>query len=163
MQLLRALLLALPLSLCASCAIHSTANEWNQRIGSDGKPVFYTSTTKVGLNLLVAVPFLGRLSIDGMVNDMTKAIAKRGGDRVRIVQGDTENYWYGFPPFTWIATPVVSTLTAEYQPNDEELVRAFVELELEEDDDLTEEEALALAVARVKDLREATGDDEDTD
>lgn len=107
--------------LLGACAFHSSATHWNGLDGADGEPVFYTATTKVGFQLFVAVPFIGNLGIDGLVDDMTEDIGKRGGDRVRIVQGSTENYWYGFPPFTWILTPVVSTLTAEYRPSDEEL------------------------------------------
>jgi len=41
-----------------------------------------------------------------MVDDLTESIAAEGGDRVRIIKGDSENYWDGFPPITWILTPV---------------------------------------------------------
>jgi hypothetical protein len=112
------------LGLCAllgACAMHSTATQWNGRVGPDGEPVFYASSTKVGMNLLVAVPFLGDLDLDGQVDSMTEDLAERGGDRVRIVQGSTETYWYGFPPVTWVLTPVVTTLTAEYRPSDDEI------------------------------------------
>lgn len=107
--------------LLVGCAMHSTATQWNGRVGPDGEPVFYASSTKVGMNLLVAVPFLGDLDLDGQVDSMTEDLAERGGDRVRIVQGSTETYWYGFPPVTWVLTPVVTTLTAEYRPSDEEI------------------------------------------
>ena len=62
-----------------------------------------------------------------MVDDLTANVAEIEGDRVRIVQGSSENYWYGFPPFTWIITPVVSTLTAEYQPSAAELAEVEAE------------------------------------
>lgn len=120
---LRALLF-LALTVLPSCAFHSTATDWNTRVGPDGVPVHYTSTSKVGFKLLVLIPFLGDTEITGMVDDLSQNIADIGGDRVRIVQGSSENYWYGFPPFTWIITPVVSTLTAEYQPTPEELAKA---------------------------------------
>jgi hypothetical protein len=102
--------------LCSGCAFHTTATEWHDRLGPDGEPVYYTSTTKVGVNFLVGISFLGDTGIGGMVDEVTANIAAQNGDRVRIVQGSTENYWYGFPPFTWILTPVVSTLAAEYRP-----------------------------------------------
>jgi hypothetical protein len=107
--------------LLGGCAMHSTATQWNGRVGPDGEPVFYASSTKVGMNLLVAVPFLGDLDLDGQVDSMTEDLAERGGDRVRIVQGSTETYWYGFPPVTWVLTPVVTTLTAEYRPSEDEI------------------------------------------
>ena len=117
-----ALPLLLPLFL-GSCAFHSTARSWNERVGPDGEEVFFKSTTKVGLNFLVVLPFLGDTGITGMVDDLTEDVAGEGGDHVRIVQGDSENYWYGFPPFTWIVTPVISTLAAEYRPSEEALRR----------------------------------------
>lgn len=107
--------------LCGSCALHSTANEWNGLVDKSGKPVHLDSTTKVGFNFLIVLPFAGRTNLDGMVNDATKNIKKLGGNYVRVIQGNSENYWYGFPPFTWIITPVVSTLVVEYQPTEEAL------------------------------------------
>ena len=119
--MIRSILSAALLTVLASgCAFHTIADEWHERVGPDGEPVYYTSTTKVGLNLLVVVPFLGDTGIGGMVEDLTENIAEQDGNYVRIVQGSSENYWYGFPPFTWIVTPVVSTLAAEYRPGVEE-------------------------------------------
>ena len=99
------------------CAYHSTARNWNGLTGSDGNPTYYKTTTKVGLKLFVAIPFIGNNSIDGMIDTLTSEIAGAKGDHVRIVQGSNENYWYGFPPFTWILTPVLTTVAAEYTPD----------------------------------------------
>ena len=105
------------LSVLSSCAFHSTAKNWNGLTGSNGKPTYYKITTKVAFKLAVAIPLIGNIGIDGMVDDLTEEIAEVKGDNVRIVQGSTENYWYGFPPFTWILTPVISTVAAEYTPD----------------------------------------------
>lgn len=105
------------LSVLSSCAFHSTAKDWNGLTGSNGKPTYYKTTTKLALKLAVAIPFLGDIDIDGMVDDLTAEIAEAKGDHVRIVQGSTENYWYGFPPVTWILTPILSTVAAEYTPD----------------------------------------------
>jgi hypothetical protein len=105
----------------AGCAFHSTATHWNGTLGADGEPVFYASTTKIGLQLFVAVPFLGDLGIDGQVDSLTADLASRGGNHVRIVQSNSTNYWYGLPPVTWVFTPVVSTLNAEYRPSEQEI------------------------------------------
>jgi hypothetical protein len=99
------------------CAFHSTAKNWSGLVGVDGKPAYYKKTTKVVFNAFVIIPFLGNASIDGMVRDMTADIVKEKGNNVRIVQGASENYWYGFPPFTWILTPVTTTVSAEYTPD----------------------------------------------
>src|SRR5262245_29292378 len=101
---LAAILAAVLAVLFSGCAFHTTAEEWNGRVGPDGKPVYYTTATQVGANLLIIIPFLGHLEIPGMVDELTEEIQEKGGDDVRIVQGNSENYWYGFSPFTWIVS-----------------------------------------------------------
>jgi uncharacterized lipoprotein YbaY len=93
----------------------------------------------VGANLLIIIPFLGHLEIPGMVDELTEEIQEKGGDDVRIVQGNSENYWYGFSPFTWIVSPVVSTLAAEYHPSPEQFLkdRQKHRTEFIEDNDMT--------------------------
>jgi hypothetical protein len=108
-------------ALLGGCAFHSTATHWNGTLGPDGYPVFYAATTKLGVQLFVAVPFLGDLGIDGQVDSLTSTVAKRGGNHVRIVQSTSTNYWYGLPPVTWVFTPVVSTVNAEYRPSEGEI------------------------------------------
>jgi hypothetical protein len=106
--------------LVSSCSFSSKATDWSQRVGLDKKPTTYINTTKIGLNLLVFVPFMGDMGISGMVRDMTAKVEEEKGDEVRITQGDSENYWYGWPPITWIVTPVISTVAAEYYPSEEQ-------------------------------------------
>lgn len=112
-----ALVLALALVPLAGCSFHNTARAWNGLVGADGEPVFYTSTTKVGVRFLVIIPLFGNLEVDGMIDDVTQEIAAAGGDHIRIVQGTTEAYWYGFPPVTWVFTPVVSRVDADWRPS----------------------------------------------
>jgi hypothetical protein len=102
----------------------SNATEWSQRVGPDGHPVFVKSTTNVGLNFLVALKIVGGTDTPGMIQEITSSIAEDGGDKVRIIQSSSENYWYGFPPFTWILTPVITTVTADYRPSEEALTKA---------------------------------------
>ena len=106
---------ALLLTTFTSCTFHSTATHWNGRVGPDGKAVHAKSTKNIGVNAAVVIPLLGSTNIDHMVNDLTAEIASENGNNVRLIETDTEVYWYGFPPFTWIITPVVTTVTADYQ------------------------------------------------
>jgi hypothetical protein len=114
-------LLVVPVALCvlSGCAFRSTAKDWNGLMGLDNKPTYYTTTTKVGVRLLIMliiIPFLGDMGIAGLTRDLTADIKQEGGNEVRIVEGTSEAYFYGFPPFTWIVTPVLSTVSAEYLP-----------------------------------------------
>lgn len=117
------LLLTLVLAF-ASCTFHSTATEFHGLVGANGKPVHVKSTTNIGFNLGIFIPFIGGTAIDTMVSSMTEDIAKENGDTVRIIESSAENYWYGFPPFTWIVTPVITTVTADYEPSAEMLNKA---------------------------------------
>ncbi len=99
------------------CAHHSTSRNWNGLMGADGEPTYYKETSKVAVNLFIAIPLAGNVSIDGMMRDLTEDIHKESGNNVRVVQGDSENYWYGFPPITWVFTPVITTVSAEYKPH----------------------------------------------
>lgn len=110
-------------ALSSGCVFSSKAKDWNNLSGLDRQPTTYMNTTKIGLNLLVFVPFMGDMGISGLVRDLTADIKDEGGNEVRIVQGGSENYWYGWPPFTWIVTPVISTVEAEYTPNEARYVK----------------------------------------
>lgn len=99
------------------CAFHGLAKDWNGRVGPTGEPLYFASVTKIGVKLFVVIPLFGNIEIDGMVDELTDYIQDVGGDNVTIVQGSTENYWYGFSPLTWIFTPVISELSATYRPH----------------------------------------------
>lgn len=113
---MRILALFVLASMASSCTFHSTAREWHGRVGGNGNPVYVKSTTNVGFNLGIIIPLFGSTEISSMVGDMTQEIANEDGDRVRIIESSAENYWYGFPPFTWVITPVLTTVTADYEP-----------------------------------------------
>ncbi|MEM6570467.1 MAG: hypothetical protein AAF957_18800 [Planctomycetota bacterium] len=123
MRLTRLALAASALLLASSCSFDSVARSWNERVGPNGEPVFVRSSTNVGLNLFILVKLFGDTDMAGLIDDLTEDIANENGDRVRVIQSSSENYWYGFPPFTWILTPVVTTVTADYEPTDEELAK----------------------------------------
>jgi hypothetical protein len=100
-----------------ACSFHSTATHWNGMYDADGKPVFVKTTTNVGFNLLILLPIAGNTTIDSMIDETTAEIAREGGSRVRLVQSGSENYWYGWSPFTWVLTPVVTDVVIEYEPS----------------------------------------------
>jgi hypothetical protein len=118
--------------LAPGCTFTSKAKRWNDRVDLNGNPVYYETATKVGLKLLIIVPFLGDMGITGMVNDLTEDIKSSDGDNVAVVQGGSENYWYGWPPFTWVLTPVISNVAAEYRPSPDAFIKDQEELAKED-------------------------------
>lgn len=105
----------------SSCAFHTTATQWHGLVGVDGKPIFVKGTTNVGINLLILLPLFGNVTIDTMLEETAGEIAKSGSNGIRVIQTNAEVYWYGFPPFTWIVTPVVTNVAIEYHPSEAEL------------------------------------------
>lgn len=117
----RRLLNLLCTALLGSCAFHTTATQWHGLVGFDGKPIFVKGTTNVGMNLFILIPLFGNVTIDTMLEETAIEIAKSGSDGIRVIQTNAEVYWYGFPPFTWVITPVVTNVAIEYHPSPAEL------------------------------------------
>jgi hypothetical protein len=90
------------------------------------------SHTNVGFNLFIGIPLFGSTSLPREIDTMTDEIATEKGDTVRMIQSSSENYWYGFPPFTWIITPVITTVTADYEPASDVLAKDVAEQDKEQ-------------------------------
>lgn len=119
--ILRSLLVTAAASLATGCSLHSTATDWNGVVGMNGQPIHVRTTTNIGLNLGIVLPVLGNTSIGEMIDESTAEIARTGSNKVRVYQTTAENYWYGFPPLTWIFTPVITTVSVDYEPSAQEL------------------------------------------
>ncbi len=117
------LILLVALALTSGCTLTSTARQWNSRVGPSGKPVYIKSHTDIAVNALIFVPLLGPTSLPKQIDLLTKEIATEKGDIVRMIETSTENYWYGYPPFSWVLTPVITTVTAEYEPSPDVLAK----------------------------------------
>lgn len=111
-----------------SCAFHSTATRWNGHVGADGEPVFVLTSTYVGAHFAIVVPFIGDITIDEMIDESTGWIEARDGSRLRLVETETSNYWYGVPPISWFVSPVITSVTFEYRPSVTALAKAGVQL-----------------------------------
>ena len=109
-----------------ACSFHRTATHWNGHVGADGEPVFVQTSTFVGLNFAVLVPVFGKTSVDAMIDAATRRIDAADGSRLRLVETESNNYWYGVPPLSWLFSPVMTSVTIEYQPSPTALARAGV-------------------------------------
>ncbi|MBL8754921.1 MAG: hypothetical protein JNK15_16570, partial [Planctomycetes bacterium] len=68
---LPSILLASLVAMSSGCTFHSTATHWNGRTAADGRPVWMTTTTTYGVNLLVLLPFVGDTRADALVDEAT--------------------------------------------------------------------------------------------
>ena len=121
--------LLLAFTLTSGCTTASTSRQWNSRVGENRKPVYVKSHTNIGMNFLIFIPVLGRTTLPKQIDKLTKDIATENGDVVRMIESSSENYWYGYPPFSWVLTPVITTVTADYEPSPDVLEKDRVEQE----------------------------------
>lgn len=98
----------------SGCALTSTAPNFNGLHNFDGSeaPV-HINLTKVALHFGVVLPLIGDASLDGTVEEFTKAAKKAGADRVRIVQSDETTLWWIFPPFSFLFTPKFTNVAGD--------------------------------------------------
>lgn len=116
------------LLLAGACTFHSTATQWNGRVGPDGRPVHMVTTTSYGVHLFVLMPLAGDTRAEALVEAATARIATSDSDRVRVVETESANYWYALPPITWFVSPVMGSVSIEYVPSAKAL-QAAAELE----------------------------------
>ena len=116
--------------LLSGCTFFSTARDWSHLTARDGNPVYLKSGTNIGFNvgIFIPIPFLGSTSLGPMIRDVTQSIANENGDGVQVIESRAENYWYGFPPFTWIITPVITTVRMQYRPGTEAWAKSEADL-----------------------------------
>ena len=96
------------------CAVTSKAPNFNglkDIDGSDG-PV-HINMTKAAIHFAVAQPFIGDATLDGAVEDFTKAAIEEGADRVRIVQSNETTLWWILPPISFILTPKFTNVAGD--------------------------------------------------
>ena len=98
--------LALSFLLLPACALTSTAPNFNGLKNFDGSdaPV-HINLTKVAIHLGIVLPFIGDATLDGAVEEFTKAAKQAGANRVRIVQSNETTLWWIFPPLSFVLTP----------------------------------------------------------
>ena len=65
------------------------------------------------VHFAIVVPFIGDASLDGAVEDFTKAALKEGSQRVRIVQSNDTTLWWILPPISFILTPHLTNVAGE--------------------------------------------------
>lgn len=114
------------LAATTSCSMHEKAVHWNGHVGPEGKPVFVLRSTYIGVHLAILLPVLGNTDIASMIDESTSWIRPEEGCNLRLIETESDNFWHGAPPLTWLITPVVTNITIEYQPTPEALARENV-------------------------------------
>jgi hypothetical protein len=113
--LIRFVFLSGLLLVASGCTFTSKADQFNGLPGADGKAVSHLNVSKLSLTLLFGSSQLaGDATLDATVSEMTSEAKSDGANTVRIVQSDESLYWWVFPPFSFILTPMMSNVAADY-------------------------------------------------
>lgn len=95
------------------CATTKHAKDFNDLSTPDGD-AYHLNTSKYALHFLFGMfPLIGDASIEQTVADFTAAAKEDGASKVRVVQSDKTNWWFIFPPFTLLLTPVSSNVAGD--------------------------------------------------
>jgi len=108
--------LACLIMLCASCTSTRKATNFNGLSTPDGKPIAHLSTSNLAIHLLGTQPLVGDATLRGTVEDFTRAAKEEKASEVRIVQSSVFNWWFIFPPFSLVLTPVSSNVAGDALP-----------------------------------------------
>ncbi len=95
------------------CSSVTKCTEFNGLTTPDGKAIAHVSANNIALHLLSKDPLVGDASLETTLGDFTAAAKAAGAKEVRIVQSRRTNWWFLFPPFTFIITPVTSNVAGD--------------------------------------------------
>jgi hypothetical protein len=112
-DIMKHMALFMVLGFLAGCSSTTTSTGFNGLSTPDGQAV-HLSTSNVALHLLIGKkPLSGNASLEQTVDDFTAAAKAQGATKVRIVQSSKRAWWFLFPPFTFIFTPVTSNVAGD--------------------------------------------------
>lgn len=95
------------------CASTKHAKDFSGLTTPDGD-AYHLNTSKYALHVLFGIfPLIGDASIEQTVADFTTAAKEDGASQVRIVHSDKFNWWFVFPPFTFLLTPVSTNVVGD--------------------------------------------------
>lgn len=115
-NLIMSLSLACLVVLCAGCSRTLVATNFNGLSTPDGEPIAHVSTSNLAIHLLGSQPLVGNATLMGTMDDFTKAVKEENGTNVRVVQSKVFNWWFLFPPFSFVLTPVTSNVAGDVLP-----------------------------------------------
>jgi len=110
------LIVACAIVLLSACSRTRTATNFNGLSTPDGKPIAHLSTSNLAIHLLASQPLVGNATLQATVDDFTRAAAGKNAGNVRIVQSKVTAWWFIFPPFSFVLTPVSSNVAGDVLP-----------------------------------------------
>ncbi len=102
------LCLLLVLSMCIGCVSTNVGSNVNGLMDNDGDTFAHQETSIWALHWVFGAgdPIVEDASFENAVNEFTAAAKADGRTASRISGSATSNYWWIFPPFSFIITPI---------------------------------------------------------
>jgi hypothetical protein len=109
-------MLVLVMGVAAGCSISSRATDFNGLKGITGDKITHIHTRNWAVNLFIAKPLWGDATLHNTVKDLTKEAKATGATKFSISDSSEKVFWWALPPFTFILTPVVTSVSGDAIP-----------------------------------------------
>jgi hypothetical protein len=97
----------------AGCAGSSKMTDYEGMTTPYGRPLAHIHTTRVAFHLFTRFPLFGNASVHRATHDFMMQAKSLGATKINIDHTERVNYWFGFPPFTFLLTPVISSVSGD--------------------------------------------------
>lgn len=81
-----------------------------------GKPLGHIHVSRLAFHLLGKFSVVGNASINKTTTDFLNEAKALGAKKVLIEHTERTSYWFGFPPFTLLITPVITSVSGTALP-----------------------------------------------
>jgi hypothetical protein len=115
-KILASITAAAALTLLAGCGTNNVDMNYKGLDTANGKPIAYVNTTVTACHLFGIWPIIYDASYTNTFNEFTKEARRLNGSRVNVNESLSTKTWGAFPPFTWILTPVQTTVAGDVFP-----------------------------------------------
>ncbi len=95
------------------CASTARVTDFKGLSTPEGTPVAHVYVSKTGLHLFGRIPLIGRSSIEDTARRFFVTARTLNGENVRIVYSNKTVWWFVLPPFTFILSPVTTTVSGD--------------------------------------------------
>lgn len=96
-----------------ACSSTRQAANFNGLTTPGGKPLAHLYTSNMGLHLFGKTPLIGDATLTRTVADFTAVAKMKRAGKVRIVQSSIRSWWFVYPPFSFVLTPVTSNVAGD--------------------------------------------------
>ncbi len=113
--MIRTLCLLSVLALASGCVSTSTGTNLNGLKDDDGHAFAHQETNVIALHWVFGAlgPIIEDASFENTVAEFSAAAKANGKTNMRISSSETSNWWWVFPPFSFVITPITARVAGD--------------------------------------------------